>query len=109
LKDKSSLPISSIIGLYGPLEFIAYGGQVALAFLKEIDKSSVSGVDSPIGSNSTRRKLGVSSTINTATTMPLVFYGTAFAFAMLIIMNILWVFIYGICINKDPGYKEHKK
>lgn len=45
----------------------------------------------------------------TSGTLPLVFYGTCFAFGIMIIGNLLWLFVYMIVIRRDEGFQEYRK
>ena len=40
IKDGASLPLSSSLGMWGPLELIAFGGQAYLAYINGFGNSS---------------------------------------------------------------------
>lgn len=82
--------------------------------MKEISNNRYAGVDDPIGTKNSTNTTGryletVTITGNSNTTLPLVFYGTAFAFVMLILCNLLWCLIFAICVKRDEGYVEYRK
>ena len=95
--DRSSLAMSSIMGMWGPLEFLAMGAQAGIAYQK-----IGNGQELTINATSLRRMLDVPGILKISNGIaPLVFYGTAFAILVYIITNVLFALIFSKIISKD--------
>ncbi|CDW77580.1 UNKNOWN [Stylonychia lemnae] len=110
LKSSASLVSTNLIAFWGPLEFMSFGTQVYLAYDKlNSSTSAVSNSTIQIQQVNSRRNLQEDYQLQTPQTniWPLVFYGTAFAFIVKFIMNIIFGFLFFLIIFHDPGFREY--